>query len=154
MPNKYVGESNLLRYELQLKKNVKKQLNCNKPIMAFQLYNTEFFKKLVQLWYDSFREIKNCDWNKNIIINYDTSPRDLIKQLAFYGLKYLGSGPIMTQINSIDNANINCSRNQLAKKKYLLKNKINFLSDSNLKTSCLQELEFNILIAYKYWIFS
>jgi len=47
---------NLLRYELRYTKRISKQLNTD--LTAAKLYDTDFYRRVVQRWYDEFKTIQ------------------------------------------------------------------------------------------------
>ncbi|GHT00786.1 hypothetical protein AGMMS50276_27450 [Synergistales bacterium] len=65
--------SNLFRYELRYTKRLNKQLNTD--LTAGKLYETGFYRAVIQNWYNEFKTIQKIK-NQNFMIDNITTPKE------------------------------------------------------------------------------
>jgi len=100
IPNEFVGK-NILRYELRFFSRIRDKLNNGNPVLFADLYNKDFYNKLLILYVDQYNSIPKG--TKLIIdpLSYNNlTPSKLIKYLAAIGLDVVGYNLLTNQLDS------------------------------------------------------
>ncbi|MDA8628647.1 hypothetical protein N9M15_00365 [Bacteroidia bacterium] len=90
--------SNLLRYEVRLKKRIAKQLQMN-TVHISDLRNVNFHNRLIKFRTNEYQKIKL----RKIPLNVDEihNPRDLFNQLLLFGIHCIGEDEFLTMIDNL-----------------------------------------------------
>lgn len=107
-------KTNLLRYELKLKKRLSKQLG-KKEVLARELYEESFYRTILEKWQSEYFKIRRLNMLKigRIEMNSMNSPKKLEKILASIGLQKIGEEFILNYIEENKHALSKLQRSRL-----------------------------------------
>ncbi len=137
-----IFKKNILRYEIQLKRNLKNKFRL-KQVKVKDLFRPTIQKKLIEYWYNSYLKVEK--------ISLDTDPNHLLynrngvsKYLSYQGLVRVGYDRINSKISTL-NFDVKNNRTKLSKMRKEVRNLLNEAQENNDDKNLLNELNEKIL---------
>ncbi|MDR0733421.1 MAG: hypothetical protein LBF08_05100 [Dysgonamonadaceae bacterium] len=129
--------SNLLRYELRFTKRLNKQFNTD--LTATKLYDKDFYRPVIQSWYDEFKSIKIIN-NKSFMTNDITTLKGAKAAIIAYSMQRLEQDVINEFLSVLRANNSLKSRSDYTRVKEYI-NKMRTASDFEDKSDLIKELQ-------------
>ena len=138
--------SNLLRYELRYTKRLNKQLNTD--LKAAKLYEVEFYRAVIQNWYNEFKAIQKLK-NQSFMIEKISTPKEAQTALFIHLLQQSGQSVVDEFLSELKAKNVFSDRKYYSR----LKSELNTMlaaSTNSEKSDMTQELETQIFNVARY----
>ena len=141
--------NNVLRYELRIKKRLSRQLKDY--ITVAQIYDEQFYRKLIDLWYKEFKQIDKQNIMKTTFSNIKAAnPADIINILAAERINEIGQNNVLKIIDELKARNVFSRPEYVSRAKNQIKKLANSLNYSE-QPELIKELDNEVQKVLKYY---
>lgn len=137
-----IFKKNILRYEIQLKKNLKNKFRL-KQVKIKDLFRSSVQKKLIEYWFNSYLKVEK--------ISLGTDPNHLLynrnglsRYLSYHGIERVGYDRIISKISEL-NFDIKNNRTKLSKMRKEVRNILKEAQENDKEKNLLNELNEKIM---------